>query len=205
MKISVDFNPLDPNDVRALQALLSGTQGVQMAPLAAPMEHRAAPPMSPAAVPFTAGMPVYVQQPGTVAAPMHEVRREMNDVANDLGKKIGAPQKMSTHDRAKLAAQTRWAKQRGQNPPPASTSSPQKKKFGEDEDRFNGAEEHRLDQYPVAAGEEIRHERARTAPPRIPDGREMLEESYDSDDSNQLDMMSDPDIKEIRERAASYG
>lgn len=200
MKISVEFNPLDPNDVRALQHLLTGAQNVQVAPVAAPqaVAHAPAPPV-----------PVHHAQPTAAAEPMREVRREMTDVANDLGKKIGAPQKMSTHDRAKLAAQTRWAKQRGQTPPATAAShSPQKKSPNDDDDRFNGAEEHRLDQYPVTAGEEIRNERARTpASPRVPDGREMLEESYDKDGEGeeQMDMMSDPDLREIRERAASYG
>jgi len=195
MQINVSFNPLDPNDVRALQALLAGNVAVVSPVVAVP---------APVAAP-THPSP-FAPQAEPLAEPLYTVRREMNDVANELGKKVGVPQKMSTHDRAKLAAQTRWAKNRGQTIPVRDTpaSSHSQKKNLEDESKFYGAEEQSFHDFPLVPGEDVAFQRRGTN--SIPDGRELIEESYDTDSENhRLDMLSDPDIGNMRSRANAHG
>lgn len=154
--------------------------------------------------------------------PMAQVGGEINRAANNLASQIGSePRKMSTKERASLAAKTRWDKIRAekQNSTAPHTPAVRKKKSTQPEPDLSKAEEVPIGTFPSQNAQDLILQSFEQ--PNYPDGREILDGTYhrrltsvhgqqieplgdEDDETDDSDPLSDEDIDEIRERARKY-
>jgi hypothetical protein len=152
------------------------------------------------------------ERPGNIAEPLEKAGKKLTEVTNELQSKLGDDRKLTTRERASVAAKAKWAKYRAEQaglpvPPPA----PRRKKAKKKEADLSKAEKLAMTDFPMnEADEEVLFNGSNFVKrPAIPDGREIIEGSFDdeevidSEEDNEI-QLSDEYRRGIHEKARDF-
>ena len=150
-----------------------------------------------------------------IMQPMQEVKKEMTEVSNNLATKIGTSVKMTTNERAKVAAAARWEKVRREkelNPQAPKQKVEKKPAIKRKEQDFSKAKKVDHTEFPTRSAQDMILDSFEK--PQFPDGRDIMEGKYEvvEDEENETfeeveaveEDFLDEELEEIKKRAQSY-